>query len=82
MEKLYRCVQQMYLEENSAKYQEAYLALAARAISEYPAYHAELESADRLIKRGQHYKGLKELKKLLDPHPVSAEIVRHRYSGL
>ena len=67
MEKLYRCVQQMYLEENSEKYQQAYLALAARVISEYPTYHAELASADRLIKRGEHFKGLKELKKLIFP---------------
>ena len=62
--KLYRCVQQMYLEENSAKYQGSYLALAAQAISECPTHHVELETADRLIKSGQTYKALKELRKL------------------
>jgi len=63
-QKLYRCVQQMYLEENLAKYHGSFLSLAAQAISESPAHYAEIEAADRLIKCGQAYKALKELKKL------------------
>jgi flagellar protein FlbT len=63
-QKLYHCVQQMYLEENLAKYHGSFLSLAARAISESPAHHTEIEAADRLIKSGQPYKALKELKKL------------------
>ena len=65
VEKLYRCVQQMYLEEDTEKYQGSYLALAAQTISECPACYAELKIADQLIKRGQHYNALKSLKKLI-----------------
>ena len=71
LEKLYRCVQQMYLEEDVPKYQGSYLALAAQASSECQACHAELQAADGLIKSGQHYKGLKELKKLIEKHALA-----------
>jgi flagellar protein FlbT len=64
-EKLYRCVQQMYLEEDTQKYQGSYLALAAQAISECPTCYAELNIVDQLIKSGQHYKALKGLKKFV-----------------
>jgi flagellar biosynthesis repressor protein FlbT len=66
--KLYRCVQQMYLEEDIAKSQGSYLALAAQVISDLPGCSAEVQNADRLIKSGQHYKALKELKKLMERH--------------
>ena len=66
--KLYRCVQQMYLEEDIAKSQGSYLALAAQVISELPGCSAEVQNADRLIKSGQHYKALKELKKIMERH--------------
>jgi flagellar biosynthesis repressor protein FlbT len=71
LEKLYRCVQQIYLEEDIAKYQGSYLALAAQTISEYPACYAELQTSGDLIKSGQHYKALKELKKLIEKHTVA-----------
>jgi flagellar protein FlbT len=71
LEKLYRCVQQMYLEEDTARYQGSYLALAAQTVSECPACHAELQTSDRLIKSGQHYKALKELKKLIEKHALA-----------
>jgi flagellar protein FlbT len=71
LEKLYRCVQQMYLEENAPKYQGSYLALAAQTISECPACHAELQTSDGLIKSGQYYKALKELKKLIEKHALA-----------
>ena len=64
-EKLYRCVQQMYLEEDTQTYQGTYLALTAQTISECPACYAELRIADQMIKSGQHYKALKSLKKLV-----------------
>jgi flagellar biosynthesis repressor protein FlbT len=67
-EKLYRCVQRMYLEEDTAKYQGSYLALAAQTIAEFPDCCAALHAADGLIKSGQHYKALKELKKLNEKH--------------
>jgi flagellar biosynthesis repressor protein FlbT len=65
MEKLYRCVQQMYLEEDTQKYQGSYLALTIQAISECPTSYAELKIADQLIASGQHYTALKTLKKLI-----------------
>jgi flagellar protein FlbT len=65
VEKLYRCVQQMYLEEDTQKYQMSYLALAAQTVSECPACYAELKITDQLIGSGQHYKALKRLKKFV-----------------
>jgi len=70
-EKLYLCVQQIYLEEDTQKYKGSYLALAAQAISECPACYAELKIADQLIITGQHYKALKSLKKLVRPEAFS-----------
>jgi flagellar protein FlbT len=71
LEKLYRCVQQIYLEEDIAKYQGSYLALAAQTISEFPACYAELQTSDGLMKSGQHYKALKELKKLIEKYALA-----------
>jgi flagellar protein FlbT len=73
LEKLYRCVQQMYLEENTQKYQGSYPALAAQAISECPTCYAELKIVDGLIKSGQHYKALKSLKKFVRQDGFSTE---------
>jgi len=73
VEKLYRCVQQMYLEENTAKYQGAYLALAAQTLSECPACHAEFSNVDQLLKSGHHYKALKSLKKLIRKEAFSLD---------
>lgn len=64
-EKLYRCVQQMYLEEDPQKYERPYVTLSARTISECPACHAEIRIADQLIQKGDHYKALRILKKLV-----------------
>ena len=73
LDKLYRCVQQMYLEEDIQKYHASYLRLATQAISECPTCRAELTIADHFISSGQHYKGLKSLKKLIrqEAFPVS-----------
>jgi flagellar biosynthesis repressor protein FlbT len=71
VEKLYRCVQQMYLEEDARKYQGSYIALAAEAVSDDPACHAELRIVDQAIKSGQLYKALKILKKLIRPEAFS-----------
>ena len=65
VEKLYRCIQQMYLEEDTQKYQGSYLALAAQTVSEFPAYYGEIGIADQLIKGGHLYKALRSLKKLI-----------------
>jgi flagellar protein FlbT len=65
VEKLYRCVQQMYLEEDDAKYDRLYRTLAAQASLECPARYTELRVAAQMIKCGQHYKALRNLKKLI-----------------
>jgi flagellar biosynthesis repressor protein FlbT len=65
LEKLYCCVQQMYLEEAHEEYQGSYLALAARSLTENPALASELQAADQLIVSRQYYKALKALKTLI-----------------
>src|SRR5438477_12517761 len=49
-ERLYCCVQQMYLEENAQKYQRSYLALLAQAISECPDGQTNRRIGDQLVK--------------------------------
>jgi flagellar biosynthesis repressor protein FlbT len=73
LEKFYRCVQQMYLEEDTEKYLTSYLALAAQAISECPACALELRMADQLLKSGQHYKALQRLRKLVRKEAFSSD---------
>src|SRR5271167_2618110 len=65
VEKLYRCVQQMYLEEDTQKYQGSYLALAAQTISEFPGCYADIEAADQLVQSGKYYKALRILRKFI-----------------
>ena len=65
LEKLYCCVQRMYLEEAYEELQGSYLALAAGSVKEDPTLYAELHAADQLIAAGQYYKALKCLKKLI-----------------
>jgi flagellar protein FlbT len=67
LERLYYCVQQMYLEEDPEKYQKSYLALARQTISENSNLGSELQVALQLITSGQHYRALNGLKKLLKP---------------
>jgi flagellar protein FlbT len=65
VEKLYYCVQQMYLEEDMGNL--SYLALVRKTISENSNLGGEIQTALQLIARGQHYKALQGLKKLLRP---------------
>jgi flagellar biosynthesis repressor protein FlbT len=65
LEKLYCCIQQMYLEEADEELQGSYLALAARSLTEDPTLYAELQNVDQLIASRQHYKALKGLKKFI-----------------
>src|SRR3954453_22948683 len=50
LEKLYYCIQQMYLEEAYDKYQGRYLQLAAECLRSYPTLSAELQAGDQLIR--------------------------------
>ena len=65
VEKLYVCVQQMYLQEDDRTYQSSYCALLRQAVSECPASSVELTKTDELVKGQQHYQALKVLKKLV-----------------
>jgi flagellar protein FlbT len=67
VEKLYRCLQQMYLEEDTHKYRPSYMAVLAQAIAEYPDHCDELTRTDQFVLSGRFYEGLKLLKRLIDP---------------
>jgi flagellar protein FlbT len=78
LEKLYCCVQQMYLEEDVEKYRGSYLALAVEALSENSHLRVDLETADQLVKSGQFYRALKALKKLFRPNLSSVQMASAR----
>src|SRR5665647_2133236 len=65
LEKLYCCVQRMYLEEAHEELQGSYLALAAGSLKEDPSLSAELHAADQLISNRKYYQALKGLKRLI-----------------
>ena len=57
LEKLYRCIQQMYLEEAYDKYQGRYLQLAAECLRNDPTLSAELEAGDQVVIKDGRFKG-------------------------
>ena len=65
LEKLYCCIQQMYLEEAPSKYQGRYLQYAAETLRNDPSLSADLNAADHLITAGDFYTALKSIKKLI-----------------
>jgi flagellar protein FlbT len=73
LEKLYHCVQQMYLEDAYETYQGSYLQLAAQSMREDPRLHSELHSVDQLIDSGDLYKALKGLKRLIRADAFTAD---------
>jgi flagellar biosynthesis regulator FlbT len=85
LEKLYCCVQKMYLDDAHEDHQGAYLALAACSLTENPNLGSDLQSADQLISSRQHYKALRALKKLIGPAafkkdetPSESYVPRHK----
>src|SRR3984893_9167004 len=72
LEKLYCCIQQMYLEEAHEELQGSYLALAARSLTEKPTLYAELQTVDQLVTTRQHYQALQGLTKLLREEALKA----------
>jgi flagellar protein FlbT len=72
-EKLYLCIQNMFLLRDHKRYQGAYLALAAETISSAPLEYPLLAEVDRFVTKAEYYKGLKTLKKLISPDTFSAE---------
>ena len=67
LEKLYCCMQKIYLEQAFAEHQGSYLALLVQALKEEPSLQAELKQLDALFHAGKHYKALKGLKSLIRP---------------
>jgi flagellar biosynthesis repressor protein FlbT len=78
LERLYCCVQQMYLEEDVEKYRGSYLALAVKALSENSNLHVDLQTADQMVKSGQFYRALKGLKKLIGVNSSSVQMATAR----
>ena len=67
IEKLYCCIQDIYLQEAFAEHKGSYLALMVQALKEEPSLYSELKEVDGLVHGGEHYKALKELRKLIRP---------------
>lgn len=65
LEKLYHCVQKMYLEDAFEKYQGSYFKLAAQSMKDNPLVSSQLLTAEQLINDRDFYKALKGLKKLV-----------------
>src|SRR5882757_3365138 len=65
LERLYHCVQQMYLEEAHSDHQGRYLQFAAETLRNDPSLSADLNAADQLIMAGDFHSALNSLKKLI-----------------
>jgi flagellar biosynthesis regulator FlbT len=78
LEKLYCCVQRMYLEEAHEELQGSYLELAAGSLKEDPSLSAALHAADQLISNRNHYQALKGLKRLIREEAFIVEKPHHR----
>jgi flagellar protein FlbT len=74
-EKLYVCVQNMFLLRDHKSYQGTYLALAAETISMDPLAYPLLAEVDRFVTKAEYYKGLKTLRKLIPAEAFSTETV-------
>ena len=75
LEKLYHCIQQMYLEEAHDKYQGRYLQLAAECLRNDPMLSAELQAVDQSIRAGDFFRALKSLKKLIPADAFSRQFL-------
>jgi flagellar biosynthesis repressor protein FlbT len=73
LEKLYCCMQKIYLEQAFAEYQGSYLALVVQALKEEPSFYAELKQVDALFHAGEPYRAIKRLKKLISPSAFVAD---------
>jgi flagellar protein FlbT len=73
-ERLYVCIQNILLARDREKNEGAYLALAAESAANNPELYAALALVDEFVTKGQHYKALKALKKLIsaDIFPAAA----------
>src|ERR1700733_5695835 len=73
LEHLYCCLQKIYLEESYEEHHGAYLANAARALSENPSLALDLQHVDQLVISGQCFKALRSLRKLIGNGPFKKD---------
>ena len=73
LENFYCCLQKIYLEEAYEEHQGAYLAGAARSLSENPSLALELQIVDQLVTSGDHFRALRALKKLIGSQPFKKD---------
>jgi flagellar protein FlbT len=74
-EKLYVCIQNMFLLRDHKSQQGTYLALAAETIAQNPHAYPLLSEVDRFVTSAEYYKSLKTLRKLIAPEAFSTETV-------
>jgi flagellar protein FlbT len=67
LERLYCCMQNIYLEQAFAENQGSYLALMVQALKEEPSLYSRLKELDALFVGGEQYKALKALKTMIRP---------------
>ena len=79
IERLYCCVQKIYLEQAYGENQGLYLALMTQALKEEPSRYSELNEVDAFVHGGDHYKALKRLKKLVRPTAFTDKAEPHNY---
>ena len=65
LEKLYCCIQQIYLEEAHDKYQGSYLELRVKAVEEAPHLYPVIKDVNNLIRNNDYYKALRCLKQFI-----------------
>src|SRR5215831_14907674 len=67
LEKLYCCMQKIYLEQALAENQGSFFALMVQSLREEPSLYSRLKEVDALFLGGEQYKSLKALKTLIRP---------------
>src|SRR5271165_2903898 len=67
LEKLYCCIQKIYLEEAFAEHQGALSALMASALSAEQSLLSDLKEVEALVWNREYFKALKRLKRLMSP---------------
>lgn len=67
LEKLYCCIQKIYLEEAFAEHQGALSALIDKALGDEQSLVSDLKEIEALVSKREHFKALRRLKRLMDP---------------
>ena len=65
VKQIYFCVQMMYLEQDSAKYQTLYFELVTALLKAVPSFLEPIETASKLMLSGSLYSSLREIRKLI-----------------